>query len=182
MIKDIEKIRKAKDIIRKLANGIDPINGGEIENDSILSDPRMIRYFFLVSEVLEDVIKGEYSKAVKNNTFIITPEQKGEVVFPEGNIGVNDIAKSINQYINPLISKKVTGNLLNRGLKRMGILTEVEKPDGGKRTAINELSQKIGFNEVKKSYEGKEYIQVVANDSAKNFVLDNIESIMIKEN
>lgn len=181
MINDIEKIGKAKDIILKLANGVNPVDGEEIKHDNVLSDPRMIRCFFYVSEVLENVIKGEYSKVAKMTKFIITPEQKDSVIFTEGEIGVNEISKCINEHINPLISRKVTGNLINKGLKRMDILTEIENNDGTRRTAINETSHKYGFNEIKRSYDGKEYFQVVANDMGKKFILENIEEIMTKD-
>ncbi len=181
MIRDIERIGKAKEIIQKLANGIDPTNGEEIKNDHILSDPRIIRMFFFVSEVLDNVIKGEYSKDIKLTDFVITPEQKESVIFTEGDIGVNEIARCINKAINPLVSKKISGLLINKGLKRMGILTEVENNDGKRRTTINEISQNYGFSEVKRSYEGREYMQVVANDMGKKFILDNIEEIMAKD-
>lgn len=181
MIRDIEKIGKAKEIIQKLANGIDPTTGEEIGNDHLLSDPRMIRMFFFVSEVLDNVIRGEYSKDIKITDFVITPEQKESVVFTEGDIGVNEIAKCINKVINPLVSKKVSGALINKGLKRMGILTEIENFDGKKRTATNEISEDYGFSERLRNFEGREYMQVVANDIGKKFVLDNIEEIMSPE-
>jgi hypothetical protein len=181
VIRDIERIGKAKEIIQKLASGIDPTNGEEIINDHILSDPRIIRMFFFVSEVLDNVIKGEYSKDIKLTDFIITPEQKESVIFTEGDIGVNEVSRCINKAINPLVSKKVSGLLINKGLKRMGILTEVENNDGKRRTTINEISQNYGFSEVKRSYEGREYMQVVANDMGKKFILDNIEEIMEKD-
>lgn len=182
MINDIEKIEKAKDIIVKLANGISPVDGEEIKKDNVVNDPRMIRCFFFVSEVLENLIAGEYSKASKKRKFIINDEQKDSVIFTEGEIGVNEISKCINQKINPLISKNVTGNLINRGLKRMGILTEINNNDKSRRTSIIETSHNYGFIEIKKSYNGREYFQVVANDVGKKFVLDNIEEIMTKDN
>ena len=84
MINDIDKIGKANNIILKLANGIDPVNGEVIENDNVLNDPRMIRCFFFVSKVLENVIAGEYSKASKKTKFIITDEQKDRIIFKIG--------------------------------------------------------------------------------------------------
>ena len=182
MINDIDKIGKANNIILKLANGIDPVNGEVIENDNVLNDPRMIRCFFFVSKVLENVIAGEYSKASKKTKFIITDEQKDSMIFTEGEIGVNEISKCINQNINPLISKKVTGNLINRGLKRMGILSEINNDDGTRRTAINETSHNYGFIEIERNYNGRKYFQVVANDIGKKFILDNIEEVLSKDN
>jgi hypothetical protein len=55
MIKDIEKIEKARLIIQKIADGTNPINGQPVEADSFLHDSRIIRCFYFISEVLEAV-------------------------------------------------------------------------------------------------------------------------------
>lgn len=179
MVNDIEKIREAKEIVSKLASGVNPVNGDEIKNDNILNNPQMIRCLFFVSDVLENVAAGGYSKAAKKMTkFIMNANQKENVVFTEGEIGVNEIAKCINNNINPLISKKVSGNIISRGLKKMGVLAEIENEDKTKRTAVNNSSINLGFSEVKRSYNGNEYFQVVANDEGKKFILDNIKEIM----
>lgn len=176
MINDIERIKKAKIIIQKIADGTNPTNGLPIETDCFLHDPRIIRCFYYIAEVLEAVINGSYSNK-KNTEFIITNEQKSKVIFTEGNIGVNEVAKCINEQINPLISKKVTGAQLNKGLKKLGILSELEE-DGKKRTTTNERSKDYGFFLEKRSYDGREYDMVLINDEGKKYILDNIEEIM----
>ncbi len=176
MINEIDKIEKAKIIIQKIANGTNPTNGLPIETDSFLQDPRIIRCFYYVSEVLQGVINGSYSNK-KITDFIITHEQKSKVIFTEGNIGVNEVAKCINEQINPLISKKVAGTHLNKGLKKLGILSELIE-DGKKRTTINESSANYGFFLEKRNYNGREYDMVVINDEGKKYILDNIENIM----
>lgn len=176
MIKDIEKIEKARLIIQKIADGTNPINGQPVEADSFLHDSRIIRCFYFISEVLEAVVKGTYSNK-KINDFVITDEQKNKVVFTEGNIGVNEAARCINLQLNPLMSKKVTGALLNKGLKRLGILSEAVE-DGKKRTVTNEISKDYGFFSEKRSYDGREYDMVLINNEGKKYILDNIEKSM----
>lgn len=176
MINDIERIEKAKIIIQKIANGTNPTNGLPIETDSFIQDPRIIRCFYYVSEVLQGVINGSYSNK-KITDFIITNEQKSKVIFTEGNIGVNEVSKCINEQINSLISKKVSGAYLNKGLKKLGILTEVED-DGKKRTSTNENSKDYGFFLEKRNFNGREYDMVLINDVGKKYILDNIENIM----
>lgn len=51
LLDDKEKMIKAKEILQKIANGINPINGQSINDESFLNDPRIIRCFFYVSEV-----------------------------------------------------------------------------------------------------------------------------------
>ncbi|MDD4088249.1 MAG: hypothetical protein PHS04_03645 [Tissierellia bacterium] len=177
MINDIEKIEKAKIIIQKIADGTNPTNGLPIETESFLHDPRIIRCFYYITEVLEAVKNGTYSNT-KITDFIITNEQKNKVEFTAGNIGVNEAARCINQQINPLISKKVSGALLNKGLKRLGILSELVV-DGKKRTITNENSKDYGFFLEKRSYDGREFDMVLINDEGKKYILDNIEKIMV---
>ena len=83
MINDIDKIGKANNIILKLANGIDPVNGEVIENDNVLNDPRRIRCFFFVSKVLENVISGEYRKAKQERNTIKQGDEKNNKIYTE---------------------------------------------------------------------------------------------------
>lgn len=177
MINEIEKMEKAKNIIKQIADGVNPVNGEVIEGDVLLNDPRIIRCFYFVSEVLDSVINGKYNN--KNiSEFVITEQEKSGVVFIEGKIGVNKIAKCINEQVNPLVSKKTSGAAINTGLKRMGILAESKNEDGKTRTTINEDSHLYGFYLESRNYSGVEYDAVVIDDRGKKFILDNIEEIM----
>lgn len=174
---ETEKIEKAINVLQKIAKGIDPLTGGQISEDSFLNDPKIIRCFYFVSEVLDNVVKGAYSNRNLTN-FNITEEQRKNVVFPEGKIGVNEFSKVINKYIDPITSKKITGVELNKRLKKRGILSEVETNDGKKRTVTNDSSIKYGFESISREYNGVEYDQVVINDKGKYFLLENLEKIM----
>ena len=46
---ELETIQRAKMYLDKLAQGIDPISGQEIPNDSVLNNVRLARCFFYVS-------------------------------------------------------------------------------------------------------------------------------------
>lgn len=59
-IKDPEKLKKARNIINLLLEGIDPISYDEIEDDSFLNDPKMIRIFSYIGLVLnQDIQEAE---------------------------------------------------------------------------------------------------------------------------
>lgn len=174
-----EKIEKAIEILQKIAKGINPVNGEPINDESFLNDPRIIRCFFFVTEVLQNVNNGVYSSNNEKMTdFIITQEQKQRVQFPESKIGVNEFSKYVNACIDLSKSKRLTGVELNKRLKLLGILSE-EKLDSGKiRTTINSNSINYGFELVRRSHNGNEYEMVVMNDKGKKYLLENIESIM----
>lgn len=177
MHNEFEKIEKAKNVLQKIAKGIDPLSGEIIEKDSFLNDARIIRCFYFVTEILDNVLNGIYNNR-KLSSFIITAEQKSRVIFPDGKIGVNEFSKCINACIDLSKSKKLNGVELNKWLKKSGILSEINTVNGKTRTVTNDTSAQYGFENVKRMYNDVEYDMVVINDKGKKYLLDNIESIM----
>ncbi|WAM36266.1 hypothetical protein [Caldicellulosiruptor acetigenus] len=176
---DREKLIKAKSIIEKIANGINPISGESIKEDSFMQDPRLIRCFFYIADVLDAVIKNGFNGvSAKPTQFVITPEQKKRIKLPDYNIGVNEFAKCVNNVIDPSVSKRLTGADINRQLKKMGILSEIKLPDGKTKTVMNENSQKYGIEVEKRTYKDIEYEVIVFNEKGKKFLLENLEKIM----
>lgn len=110
--------------------------------------------------------------------FLITAEEKEKVVLPEGKIGVNEFAHCINAVIDLNKSRRLTGVELNKQLKKMGILSEIELEDGKKRTTINEQSKDYGIETERRNFNGVDYEKVVFNDQGKKFLLENLEKIM----
>lgn len=181
MIDDREKLIRAKEIILKMANGINPVNNQPIDEGNFMNDPRMIRCMFYVANSLEKLINGEKIVVSKPSEFIITPEQKSMVQFPDEKIGVNEFSRCINSVIDRTKSKCLTGVELNKNLKKIGILSEKENEQGRKTTVTNEKSFEYGFETVRASFNGKEYDKVVINEKGKKFLLDNLEKIMAGE-
>lgn len=178
MVSDQEKIEKAIVVLQKIAKGVNPLTGESLNDESFLNDPRIIRMFFFVAEVLQKVRNGTLSNRNKPTKFFITTEQKQKVRFPAYKIGVNEFSKCVNECIDLNESKRLTGTELNKKLKILGVLSE-EKLDTGKtRTTINEDSIKFGFEIERRVYNGNEYNMVVINDVGKKYLLDNLESIM----
>lgn len=177
MIVEREKIEKAKEI--RMANGVDPLTGEVLGEDSFLNNPKIIRCFYYITEVLDNVMNNAYSYGVKLAHFIITPEQISKVALPEGKIGVNEFSKQVNMCIDLSVSKKLTGVELNKRLKKMGVLSEELNPATGKaRTITNGNSHIYGFETLKRDYNGVEYDAIVINDKGKKYLLENIETIM----
>ncbi len=174
-----EKIVKASEILNKIANGFNPVNGAPIDEDCFLQDPRIIRCLFFVEQVFNKVMDGSINKANgKSGQFAITAEEKGSVLFPPGNIGVNQIARSINNAIDLSRSRKITGAEINKQLKKMGILAEELLTDGKKRTIVTDNSVNYGIVTEKRSYNGNEYDMVCFNDTGKKYLLDELEKIL----
>ena len=182
MREDVEKIFKAKKIIQKIAEGVNPINGEEIEKNSFLHDPRMIRCFAFIAGVLDDEMERKlYGNRQKPDSFSITPEEKKLIELPDRSIGVNEFARCVNSVINTSRSKKLSGAVINKQLKKMGILSEEITQEGKKRTIVNDKSSNYGIETEKRSFNGNEYDMILFNEKGKKFLLENLESIMSYE-
>lgn len=175
---DREKILKAKGIMLKIASGTDPIGKEKISNESFLKDDRINRMFLYIADILDYVSRQRNKNIPAPTEFTITSEEKEKVVFPEGKIGVNIFSSCINDVLDLNLSKNLSGAVLNKHLKALGILSE-EKTDTGKsRTIVNEKSAEFGFESVTKEFEGRSYEQVMINEKGKKYLLDNLEDII----
>ncbi|HET6418982.1 MAG TPA: hypothetical protein VFG19_02430 [Geobacteraceae bacterium] len=176
---DKEKLARAKEILRKMANGINPINDEQIGGDSFLHDPRMVRCLYFVLEILDCAIEGPIRTGVKKpSAFVITIEEKKRIELPQERIGVNEFAKCVNKVLDLNRSKTLSGMEINKKLKKMGILGEEALPDGKKRTVLTARSYDHGVETEKRNYNGNEYEMVLFNEKGKKFLLDNLETIM----
>lgn len=179
MTSEREKLIKAREILQKIASGTDPVNGKPINDESFLNDPRIIRCFYYISEVLNRVIDGQINQNLPKPTeFSITDEEKSLIKFPENKIGVNEFSKCVNNVIDLNRSKKLSGLELNKQLKKKGLLSEIVTEQGKTRTTVNDKSIDYGFELEKRNYNGNEYEMVVLNDVGKKYLLDNLEDIM----
>ncbi|TCL62282.1 hypothetical protein EDC14_102625 [Hydrogenispora ethanolica] len=183
MNEDHEKIVMAKLVLEKIAGGVNPLTHEAIPQDSFLNEPKIIRCFYFVAEILDQVARGAYRSGGGKPAaaFVITPEQKQRLQFTPGKIGVNEFAKCVNLSLDLNQSKKLTGVELNKRLKKLGVLSEESGPDGKTRTITNQKSLDYGFESEKRSYNGAEYTMVVLNEKGKRYLLDNLESIMAME-
>ncbi|WP_026575708.1 hypothetical protein [Bacillus sp. UNC438CL73TsuS30] len=175
----LDKLQESKNIISKIANGLDPINNIPIHNDSFLNDPKIIRsLFFLINYIESEITKNESPTSTRKKSFKITQEQKSKVIFPEGKIGVNDLAKAINDVIDTRVMKRINGSMINKQLKKMGILSEIKNDNGNTRTITNGKSEGYGIVTGIRFFENRQYEQVLFNDMGKEFLLKNLEKIL----
>lgn len=66
---ELEVMQRAKMYMDKLAQGIDPITGNEMPEDSVLNQVRLARCFFYVSGVLQQVIDRRYSRQIERSVW-----------------------------------------------------------------------------------------------------------------
>lgn len=176
---DLNKLNKAKEILKKIADGINPVNKEPIENGSFLHDPRIKRCLLFVCDIIDNEIDRELDDISRQlPKFIITPEEKSRVALPEGKIGISEFVRCINNVIDRTRSRKLTAVDINSRLKKIGILGEEKGESGKSRTILNEKSSRYGIETEVRNYNGKEYEAIVFNDTGKKFLIENLEKIM----
>jgi hypothetical protein len=179
MVQEKEKLVKANEILRKMANGINPLTGEQLEEESFLHDPRVIRCLYFIQEVLNRAIDGQLRVTPgKLEGFVITADEKQMIQLPQGRIGINEFAKCVNRVIDLNKSRKVSGMELNKRLKRIGVLSEEVMSDGRKRTLPGVNSHEYGIEMETRNYNGNEYEMILFNDKGKQYLLDNLETIL----
>lgn len=175
MHQDIELIIRAQQILREIAQGINPFTGETIEESNFVNNPKMIRCFTFVADTLERAKKPEKNY---NTQFIITKAQKEEIDIPFETVGITKFIQAVNQVINQSISKRANSKKIFDSLKTLGILGETVDRDGRKTTIVIPNSANYGFESIRGISNNIEYEQVVANRKGQKYLIDNLEKLM----
>lgn len=124
-IKDIEKLKNARNIINLLLEGINPENHEKIIEESFLNDPKMIRTFSYLALVLtQDIIEEEDEEENKNNLKFPSTNSKRILI---GNSKITDNYKSINNKIKLSKIQDFNKMALSTELRKLAQLMEKDK-------------------------------------------------------
>lgn len=94
LIKDIDKLKKARSVINFLLEGIDPISNKLIPKDSFLHDPKMIRTFSYLALVLSQDIKEVEEKYTQTVTKTSENRMQRSENISQSYKSINDTIKS----------------------------------------------------------------------------------------
>lgn len=178
-----------------LSNGIDPISGELVKNDSTFQQERLQKCFSFVSEILDEIIKTNgivtlpatefshgYEAVKKKSVFSLNQQQRNSIRVTNNPIIPSAFIKNINSVVDSDNMEKLSLITINKWLLKQGYLTESKVP-----TVINKnvktvtpLSTQIGVIEqtVVDPKTGEAKTQLLFSRQAQEFILDNIESIL----
>ena len=179
---ELEKLKRAKDYIEKLARGIDPITDHEYPDDTVLNNIRLSRCFFYVADVLRQVVEngGITSPAIKSykSKFHITEEQKNSIIVSTSECFMKDLIEKINEVAIPNNCKKLQHKLLNSWLVNKGFLEVYLDKANKNRKKATIMGENIGLRtEIRNSMYGA-YPVTILNENAQRFILDNLDAII----
>lgn len=179
---ELETMQRAKMYMDKLAQGIDPISGQELPEDSALNNVRLARCFFYVSGVLEKVIANDgYIGAkpkVKQLPFEITEAELARVPVSQEPLRITELVTQISNTVgNPQMKKLPTTTITNWLLEK-GFLMKQIGLDGKEQRVPTEHGCRLGLSARSRQGMYGEYLAVYYDANAQRFVLDNLLSIL----
>lgn len=176
---ELETMERAKMYMDMLAQGIDPISGTELPEDTILNNVRLARCFFYVSGVLDKLIRngGQVSTEHKVN-FAITLEQLKNVKPSAYPVRITEFTDLVQQAVNAPNMKRPSVTKITNWLTEKGFLTKEIGPDGKSRRVPTTAGTHIGLSSQMRQSPDGEYLAVYYNTNAQQFLLDNLLGIL----
>ncbi|MGN1025298.1 MAG: hypothetical protein ACI4P4_02715 [Faecousia sp.] len=177
---ELETMQRAKMYMDKLAQGVDPITGQELPEDSALNNVRLARCFFYVSDVLGQVIAngGVIGARPKLQPFSITMEQLSKVRISQEPIRVTQLVEMIGAAVDNPQMKKLSTTAITNWLLEKGFLEKQTTPDGKSRRVPTASGRMIGLSTETRQGQYGEYLAVFYNAEAQQFVLDNLADML----
>ncbi len=181
---ELEKIKRAKMYVDKLANGINPIDDTKIPDEDIINHVRLSRCLFFVSDVLRQVIEngGTKTTAVSKNSkklpLEVSLEQRNRFAYSEIPIAASEIAKRVNALVNEENRQKLTYDDILTWLIEIGMMEFASTPDGERTRQPTENGIKNGISVQERTGNNGIYHVVVYNIAAQHFIIDNLDAIL----
>lgn len=170
---DQNKLMVATDWIKKLANGINPINGNSLSDNDVVNNVHISRCLFFVGDILEDMGKKKPSSAKQyDKEFHLSPEDLSRIYITES-CSISVFVKEINRVI-PNDMKPLSYSSVTNWLLRIGYLDEIIKEDGHKTRIPTDLGKSIGISTEQRVGSNGEYTAVIYNANAQKFILENL--------
>ena len=178
---DLETVQRAKMYMDQLAQGIDPISGQALPEDSTLNNVRLARCFFYVSGILDQVIRnGGQVGAIEKTEFSITPEQLARVQLAPYPVRITELAEALLQATGSTTMKKPNVVRINNWLEQQGLLMKEPTPDGKSRRVPTAAGRTLGLSTQMRQSPDGEYLAISYSTNAQRFVLDHLYEILQK--
>lgn len=175
---DVEKLRKVKQCIDSLAEGLNPFTGQPLPEEDIVNDVRVSRSLFLASAFLQEQMQGKTEKKNgKKQAFRLSLEERDRVEFSSRPISASELARRMNNAAGAQDCKKITYRQITDWLVEVGMLKLVENVAGTQRRPT-ESGKKMGISVESRIGQSGPYQVVLYSAEAQRFIVDNVDAIM----
>jgi len=185
MSTELEKLERAKLYIEQLANGIDPISGHELPEDSALNQVRLSRCFFYVAEVLGQVI-GNGGQVQRGGAvpllppFELSAELRAKIPI-EPSVMIKRFSESINALADLSAVRKLKMTALTAWLEEQGYLRG-DMYNGKKRRVPTDKGRAAGIASDERQGQHGGYTATLYDENAQRLMIAHLNEIIAISN
>ncbi|MBR3554058.1 MAG: hypothetical protein IKN72_11835 [Clostridia bacterium] len=180
---DMKLLKRAKENIDALAEGIDPWNNVPIPSGEVVSQEKMVLCLKYVSSVLGEVLKNGGVQVEPSERDPFSPQKIdcSEYQYSEVPITISDVIKRINAC-RPITMRKVGTMPFLKWMEEEGFLEKQTQEEIKSKTHYlpGRRAAEIGITEEYRNSNSREYIAVLYSKTAQRFLLANLNSIVGK--
>lgn len=176
---DVEKLRKVKQCIDSLAEGLNPFTGQPLPEEDIVNDVRVSRSLFLASAFLQEQIQETTAKKTgKKQAFRLSLAERERVAFSAQPISASELARRMNDVADTEDCKKISYRQITDWLVEVGMLKLVENTTGTQRRRPTDSGEKPGISVDNRVGQHGPYQVVLYSEDAQRFIVDNVDAIV----
>jgi len=178
---ELEKLERAKQYIKQLANGIDPISGRELPDDSALNQVRLSRCFFYVADVLgQTVVKEKKAAKIPMQPFVLPEDLRGRIPV-EPNRMITHFMGDINALIDETIMSKLKVTAFTGWLTAQGYLRE-DMFNGKRRKVPTEKGRAAGITDEPRQGQFGSYTATIYDENVQRLMIAHLDEIIALSN
>ncbi len=184
MITELDKLRRAKLYMEKLANGINPLDDSEIPEADVVNQVRLSRCFFYVADVLDGLIAGEEAESAirvtrpRRTSFVLTDEERAQIPPADRTRSVSEIADTLNGVIDTDAVRRISAATVNDWLESLGLLERQIRADGKSMRVPTAEGLRMGISTEDREGSHGPYTVLRYSPAIQEFIYDNTEAIM----
>lgn len=184
---EMDKLHRAQLYMKQLAEGIDPVSGRELPDDTALNQVRLSRCFYYVAGLIQQIIanggeigrpqRGPKTRAGKGD-FIWLEEFERNIAYSPQPIPVSQLAGIISQAAAESNVRKLSYARISDWLLKEGYLKSEIKNDKQFKRPTSKGEELGIFCERRTGSMGIAYDVVLYQESAQRFVVKNMKAIL----
>ncbi len=182
---DTKKLETAILYLQRITEGHNPVNNMPVDEDSVISNPNVLRCMSFVKEVLEELKRndGYIGRHPRTNQDSSKQEYPLEVLKTfqySGDKSITKLVDQINNLADMTVYKRVTYNPITSWLKQNGYLAERQEGNTGKKvTVVTDKGLSIGIkSEKRRDAKGIEFLYITYGQSAQEFIVSKMGEIL----
>lgn len=182
----VQVLQRAKSYIEMLSRRVNPLSG-EVCDDEILKEERIVKCFEYVAGILGEVIEndGYVVKVDKQMPFMLNDGQIESLQVSQEAVSVKNFLKHINGVVEKSVMKNLTPSTVCNWMVHMGYIDRDLKQVLKNQTIykVNEKSEGVGIGttEIINKNTGEVTKELLFSREAQQLIINNINDLYVKD-